>query len=242
MPDAPPPPDTSGDDPAASGRAPDETPEPIDLLQPLFREQPLRPEGAEAPPMWLWMTIFGVMLFGTYYLGNYIGDFSPTPWLQAPDPVGAQVAAAEPDVDGEGLYNSRCASCHQTSGQGVTGVFPPLDQSRWVTEAKGVFIRILLHGVEGEIEVRGAVYNGNMPAWGAQLSDAELAAIMTYVRTNWSNDAGPITADEVAAVREAEAGRTQKWTPAELDTEAGRSIPGAAAWALPADTTMAARR
>ena len=184
--------------------------EPLDLLSPFFRERDLEAEGAEAPPMWLWVSIFGVLLFGTYYLGSFVGDFSPYPWLQQPDVAAATpaAAAAAEAVDGAQVYQSRCANCHQQGGEGIAGVFPPLDDSRWVTGEKGVLIRILLHGMQGDVEVAGEVYNGNMPGW-AMLSDEELAAVMTHERTSWTNSAEPIQPEEVAAVRELLAGRSR---------------------------------
>jgi mono/diheme cytochrome c family protein len=194
------------------------TPEPIDMLAPLFREQPLPPEGMEAPPMWLWMTIFGVILFSTFYLGSYVGDFSPDPWLQSSDPPVA-AAGTEPEevaVSGSQIYSSRCANCHQGNGEGVAGAFPPLNKASWVTDNKGQIIRILLHGLVGEMEVRGNTYNGNMPAWGSQLSDAEIAAVITHVRQSWDNDASEVTKEEVATVREQTDGRTAPWQADEL--------------------------
>ncbi len=226
MPDADtprPPEDSSAEGEATKST---ESQEPIDQLRPLFREQPLPPEGGEAPPMWLWMTIFGVVLFGAYYLGSYVGDFSPYPWLQQPEltraaPAGA---AAGVSVDGAQIYSSRCASCHQANGQGVSGVFPPLDGADWVTGDKGRIIRILLHGMQGEVEVQGVAYNGVMPAWQNQLSDAEIAAVITHVRQTWSNDASEVTTGEVGRVREATTGRTAAWTAEELNANPG--IPG----------------
>jgi mono/diheme cytochrome c family protein len=210
----------------ATSSSSSERAEPIDLLAPLFREEPLRPEGGEAPPMWLWMTIFGVVLFGTYYLGNYIGDFSPNPWLQAPELAAVEPSgvAAEVTVSGAQIYNSRCSNCHQNNGQGVAGVFPPLDGTDWVTGDKGRIVRILLHGMQGPVEVQGVTYNGVMPAWGNQLSDEEIAAVITHVRQSWSNDASEVVADEVQRVREATEGRTDPWTAEELN--ANRGIPG----------------
>jgi len=211
---------------AAREEAADETPEPVDLLQPLFRESPLRPEGGEAPPMWLWMVIFGVMLFSVFYLGNYIGDFSPDPWLQSPDPV-AQATTAAPDeetVSGASVYSARCANCHQGNGEGVPNAFPPLNGTRWV-EDKGQIIRILLHGMQGPVDVRGSTYNGNMPAWGSVLSDKEIAAVITHVRQNWENDFPDVTAEEVAAVRGATDGRAEPWSATELDEDANQVVP-----------------
>jgi len=203
---------------SAQNSGTDASPEPIDMLAPLFREQPLPPEGMEAPPMWLWMVIFGVMLFSTFYLGSYIGDFSPNPWLQSTDPpvAAAGVEPEEVTVSGSQIYSSRCANCHQASGEGIAGAFPPLNKAAWVTDNKGQIIRILLHGMIGEVEVRGAKYNGNMPAWGTQLSDAEIAAVITHVRQSWENNASEVTAEEVKTVRDQTTGRTAPWEADEL--------------------------
>jgi mono/diheme cytochrome c family protein len=211
--------------------------EPIDQLAPYLREAPSPQEGAEAPPMWLWMAIFGVVLFGVFYLGRFTGDFSQYPWLQSPEAVPAQAAATAPQVDGSQLYSARCATCHQANGQGVTGVFPPLDGTDWVTGDKGRLIRILLHGMVGEMEVKGEVYNGNMPAW-SMLSDAEIAAVTTHERQSWGNDASEITAEEVAAVREATQGRSQPWTAEELNQPENQTVPVDDS-ASSADTTAA---
>jgi mono/diheme cytochrome c family protein len=175
--------------------------------------------------MWLWMVIFGTLLFGAFYLGNYVGDFSPDPWLQSTDPVAQATApAVEETISGSQIYSSRCANCHQGNGMGVPNAFPPLVGARWV-EDKGQIIRILLHGMQGPVEVKGTTYNGNMPAWGSILSDKEIAAVVTHVRQNWENDHPEVTAEEVAAVRETTSGRTQPWTAEELDQDANRTVP-----------------
>jgi mono/diheme cytochrome c family protein len=176
--------------------------------------------------MWLWMLIFGVLLFGTFYLGLYVGDFSPDPWLQSSDPV-AQSTAGPPTpepVSGSQIYNSRCATCHQSNGQGVSGAFPTLVGTEWV-EDEGRIIRILLHGMQGEVEVAGEVYNGNMPAWGGVLDDREIAAVITHVRQSWENDYGEVTPDAVTAVRGATEGRTQPWTAEELLRAENQTVP-----------------
>jgi len=206
---------------------PNETPEPIDMLAPLFREEPLRPEGGEAPPTWLWMIIFGVILFSTFYLGSYLGDFSADPWLQGRSLAAAsdEEDATEVVVDGGRIYNNRCQACHQADGQGVAGQFPPLVESEWVTGDKGRLIRILLHGMEGPMVVLGEEYNGVMPGWQRQLDDAEIAAVLTHIRSEWENDASEVTADEVAALREAESGRSNAWSAEELNDPANQGFP-----------------
>lgn len=219
--DTPSPSDPDAEPPAARDRSP----EPVDMLRPLFREEPLPPEGGEPPQMWLWILVFGVLLFSTFYLGLYIGDFSPDPWLQSPEPVAQRAGPPEPEpVSGAQVYSSRCASCHQSNGEGVANAFPPLIGTSWV-ETKGQIIRILLHGLQGEIEVKGETYNGNMPAWGSVLTDEEIAAVITHVRQSWTNDYGEVTVDEVAAVRSATEGRTEAWSPEELQQSENQAVP-----------------
>lgn len=118
-----------------------------------------------------------------------------------PDVVEAR-SDASPEVDGKRVYASICAACHQANGQGVAGAFPPLVQSRWVLEDPRRPIGIVLQGLAGEIEVRGQVYQGVMPAFGEQLSDEEVAAVLTYIRSAWGHDAEPVTPQEVAPLRE----------------------------------------
>lgn len=103
-------------------------------------------------------------------------------------------------VDGKALYASNCVACHQASGKGLPGVFPPLDGSEWVQGDARVLVNILLHGINGEIEVAGTAYKGLMPPF-KQLGDAELAAIASTIRSEWSNKAVAITPEQFAAER-----------------------------------------
>lgn len=134
--------------------------------------------------------------------------------------------AALQEADGKQVYMTRCVSCHQTNGKGISGVFPPLDGSEWVVDDKGRLVRIILNGLTGEIEVDGTTYSGAMPPWGMHLSDAEVAALSTYIRTSWSNDTTEVTTEEVKKVREAVQDRKNPWTAKELKQEAHSGIPG----------------
>ncbi len=97
-------------------------------------------------------------------------------------------------VDGKQLYVANCVACHQSSGKGLAGVFPPLDGSEWVVGDERIVANILLHGIDGEISVAGTLYKGNMPPF-KQLSDAELAAVASYMRSQWSNKAAALKPD-----------------------------------------------
>ncbi|HKH90966.1 MAG TPA: cytochrome c [Gemmatimonadaceae bacterium] len=126
------------------------------------------------------------------------------------------VAAKEQLQDGKQVYSTTCAACHQVSGEGTSGVFPPLVGSEWVTGDDAKLARIILHGLTGPIEVAGETYNGMMPPWGGTLKDADIAAVLTYVRSAWGNKAAPVTAARVASIRAATSSRATPWTAAEL--------------------------
>ena len=128
----------------------------------------------------------------------------------------ASPADAQQPPDGARIYATVCSSCHQASGEGVAGVFPPVAESEWVTEGPEQLVKIILHGVMGEMMVGGEVYSGMMPPWGGGLNDAEIAAVATYIRTNFGNEAGPVTAAIVAELRKTHASRKTPWTAEEL--------------------------
>jgi mono/diheme cytochrome c family protein len=124
----------------------------------------------------------------------------------------AAPAADEPTVaaavDGGALYNLHCMACHQASGAGVPGAFPPLaDHIGDLYAADPAFpIHVTLYGLQGQIVVNGVTYNGLMPAF-PHLSDAEIAALLNHTMLAWGDaeelgDAFvPYEADDVAAER-----------------------------------------
>ncbi|GAA5338040.1 cytochrome C-552 [Thermus antranikianii] len=112
-------------------------------------------------------------------------------------------------ADGAKLY-AQCAGCHQANGQGIPGAFPPLagHLSEVLAKQGGreYLIKVLLWGLQGQIEVKGVKYNGVMPAFG-QLKDEEIAALLNHIATAWGDDKKvqgfkPFTAAEVKALRE----------------------------------------
>jgi mono/diheme cytochrome c family protein len=185
---------------------------------PIYREKAEPRDGYQPIPMWLLLPVFALLLWGGWYLGAHSWRLSSRSirWFAAltslpvdgPQPL-------DPMLLGRRVYAS-CASCHQADGQGVAGAYPPLAGAEWVTGDPRVLSRILLHGLEGPISVRGAVYSGVMPAW-ANLSDAEIAAVLTYIRNSWGNEAGDVPSDLVAEVRRSVSTRTTPWSAEELD-------------------------
>ena len=125
----------------------------------------------------------------------------------------------DPVALGKKLFVDRgCVACHQFTGMGLPGQFPPLARSEWVQGAPERPIRILLNGLQGPTQIHGQTYNNAMPAFGAALGDNEIAALLTYIRQEWGNRAAPVDSAEVAAVRAATKARTIPWTSAELES------------------------
>ena len=128
------------------------------------------------------------------------------PGTNADTAAAPSVASAPAAGSGEQLYQ-RCVTCHQTTGQGVPGAFPPLAGGEHANAANpSVPIRIVLYGLQGTITVKGQQFSGLMPAYGTgiQMTDQEVAAVLTYVRSSWGNSASAITPEQVAAERSAQ--------------------------------------
>ena len=111
-------------------------------------------------------------------------------------------SATTPAALGAELFLKNCSACHQPSGAGVPGAFPPLDGSPYVTsENTARMAAIMIYGLMGPIKVNGLQYVGAMMPMGAQLTDEELAAIATYIRSSWSNKSSAVSAEVFAQVR-----------------------------------------
>lgn len=89
----------------------------------------------------------------------------------------------------QSLYMDNCSACHQATGKGVKGAFPPLAGSPLVQGDPRVVATTVLNGRAG------------MPAFKDDLSDADLAAILTYVRGSWGNKGAPMKPADIAAAR-----------------------------------------
>lgn len=181
-------------------------------IHPQQQRENREPQEGSNPMPWFVIILTALLLgFGVLYIARSaivnvpaMGDGRSTAELQ-----GAALVAVGAAVDGAAVYASRCVACHQASGAGLPGAFPPLAGSEWVAGKETTLIALVLHGATGSLTVKGSTYNGAMPAFGAQLQDAELAAVLTHVRSQWGNSAAPVTADTVATVRKETAARTE---------------------------------
>jgi nitrite reductase (NO-forming)/hydroxylamine reductase len=115
----------------------------------------------------------------------------------------AEVASGAMDdvmARGESVFLGTCAACHQPTGQGLPGAFPPLAGSDFLAGNRREVMQAALFGLSGPITVNGVEYNGVMPSVG-YLSDQELADALTYVFNSWGNAYAAVSVDEVAALR-----------------------------------------
>lgn len=186
----------------------------------LLREKPEPTEGYSPLPLMLLGLMSGLVFFSAIYLGRYSGGFNPMVYDErvVPGMIGAGApppAPVDPRVLGKRVFTN-CAACHQTTGLGLPGAFPPLAGSEWAQGTENRIIRIVLDGVSGPITVKGMSFNNTMPAFGPLLRDEQIADVLTYVRSEWGNKAPPVSPDKVKEIRAAIASHTGPWSPAEL--------------------------
>ena len=117
---------------------------------------------------------------------------------------------------GAAHYERLCAGCHGTDGLALDGEAPPLAGSSWVAGPETRLIRIVIHGVRGPIQVGDKIYDREMPGVGSKLSDRELAAMLSFVRSRWGASSATIEAEAVRRVRVAAGKRGRYWTVEEL--------------------------
>ena len=209
-----------------------ETPDLTEVHAAIQREH--KDPSADVTPVPLWVTLLcGVAVcWAGVYIGMFHGGFSANvfneyesdpgriKWfaLPAPPKGTAGPAAAEDMVAiGKGVYGTVCQACHQPNGMGAPGVAPALAGSEWVLGSEKRIAGIILKGLMGPVTVKGATFSGAvMPAQEAQLSDKKIAAVMTYVRQEWGNKAGPVQPAQIAAARKEFKSRANPWTEADL--------------------------
>ena len=139
----------------------------------------------------------------------------------------ATAAFAQDDIKvsaerGKATYMVTCLACHQVTGAGIPGAFPPFDGSEWVTGDTKRLVALVLKGYTGPITVKGVNYNNVLIAVDTQFpqlkDDAKLADVLNYIRTAWSNKADKaITPDFIKTVREEFKDRTTPWNAADIE-------------------------
>ena len=140
--------------------------------------------------------------------------------------LSATAAIAQEDIKvtaerGKMVYMQTCMACHQLTGMGIPGAFPPLAKTEYVTTDNRRLVAIVLKGISGVMTVDGKIYATGMPqpelTFPILKDDKNVADVLNYVRTSFGNETKEaITPEFVAEVRKEFAGRTTQWTEAEL--------------------------
>ena len=176
-------------------------------------------------PLWLIISFAVLVYWGALYFDARGGGFH----AQVYEPYRSieEVATLQPKTaEGEALARGRrvfqvyCMVCHQASGLGTPGQFPPLAGSEWaLAQSPNRIIRLVLNGGQGPIQVKGQTFGAAaMPPWKDLLKDEDIAAVLTYVRQNkdWGNSAPEVKPEQIKAIRDKIKDRTEPFTAEEL--------------------------
>jgi mono/diheme cytochrome c family protein len=194
--------------------------------------------GLEPLSIWL-IAIYAIAIFfGGAYLGRFSGSFTAEaldppvhPAYQPPPgatPAGPQGATDTPAERGKKVFSANCATCHQANGQGVAGQYPPLAGSEYVINGTRRPAMIVLKGLEGPLTVKGSHFGtAVMQPWEKTLTDQKIADVLTYIRSEWGNNASPVTPEQIAGLRKELAGHPGSWHEADLQAiPADANLPG----------------
>jgi mono/diheme cytochrome c family protein len=209
-----------------------ESPDITEVHAPTKREFSEPSANVTPLPMWLTGVCAAVMVWaGTYFgvfhgglSGNVYNEYESSPEklfglpATAKGPGAGGPAAAQTLAEQGKAVFGNCVVCHQAGGTGVAGQFPPLAGSEWVNGSEKRLVAILLKGLTGPITVQGAQhsYSGNMVGWETALSDKKIAAVASYIRSQWGNQGPEISEAKVAAAKKEFAGQKAQWKEAEL--------------------------
>src|ERR1700738_3026630 len=194
--------------------------------------------GLEPLSIWL-IAVYGfAVFFGGAYLGRYSGSFSG----EALDPpihpmkkggggpqAQEQQVALSPAERGKKVFMANCAVCHRATGLGSeTQGYPPLAGSEYVNGGSRRNAMIVLKGLQGPLKVKGKQFGSAvMQPWDKTLNDQKIADVLTYERSEGGNNASPVTAEQIAALRKELASHPESFTEPDLEkVPANEDLPG----------------
>src|SRR5262252_4982647 len=196
--------------------------------------------GAEPLSIWL-IAIYGLAIFfGGAYLGRYSGNFTsggldpmgapPLPKKAvAGGPAGGEQAELSPRDRGKKVFSANCQTCHQATGLGVPGQYPPLAGSEFTNGGSRRMGMIVLKGLQGPDTRKGQQYGtALMQPWDKTLTGNQMADDMTYERSEWGNNASPITPEQIAALRKELANHPESFVEHDILAAPDEDIPGGA--------------
>jgi len=199
--------------------------------------------GLEPLSIWL-IAVYGLaVFFGGAYLGRYSGNFGgdgldplggPPPTKKGITPGPGPEQELSPRDRGKKIFAANCQTCHQANGLGVAGQYPPLAGSEFTTGGSRRPGMIVLKGLQGPVTVKGQKFGSAvMQPWDKTLTDQKIADVLTYERSEWGNNASPVTAEQIAALRKELANHPDSFTEPDLmgvptDAELPGGTPGGA--------------
>jgi mono/diheme cytochrome c family protein len=167
-----------------------------------------------AAPIWIILLTLLLLFLGAVYFDRHSGWFDKqvyAPYTSADELASYQPKSGEASrlTHGKTVYETACGVCHGSDGLGKPAQAPPLAGSEWVAKDITSLARIPLAGLNGPIQVKDRDWNLSMAPMGASLSDADLSAVLTYIRESWGNKNGAVSADQIKAARAAISGNPQ---------------------------------
>ncbi len=174
-------------------------------------QTPQEQKGPTAP-VWIFALTLLLLFAGGVYFDRHSGWFDPqvyTPYgsSDALDLYQPKSGIASIMAQGKTAYGSICAACHGDDGMGKPGQAPPLAGSEWVKAAGYKRLEEIPQlGLNGSVHVLGQEWNLSMAPMGAALSDADLAAVLTYIRNSWGNKGSAVDDSDIKTMRAALAG------------------------------------
>lgn len=172
------------------------------------------PKGEKSltAPVWIFALTLLLLFGGAVYFDRCSGWFDSQ--VYAPYTSGDELEAYQPKsgaaavlAEGKKEYGMICAACHGDDGLGKPGQAPPLAGSEWVNSPDFKRMEEIPQlGLNGNLHVAGQEWNLSMAPMGAALSDSDLAAVLTYIRSSWGNKASPVSDTDIKAMRAAVAG------------------------------------
>ena len=174
--------------------------------------------GTAQIPMGIMIVLILLGYIGCYKVDQLNANFAAN--VHAPFTEPDEVASLAPSAEellvarGKQIYSKSCVACHQANGAGSGTDIPPLAGSEWVLGDPATIVAITQKGLIGPISVAGKTYGaGTMTPAGETLSADELAAVISYVRTEWGNGGSTISTDAVNAARQkvSDSGQSGQW-------------------------------
>src|SRR5437868_5231839 len=200
--------------------------------------------GLEPLSLWLIGVYSLALFFGGAYLGRYSGGFSgdsldpgsvPTAKKGGPGGGGEQQQQElTPAERGKKVFAANCQVCHQADGQGsASQSYPPLAGSEFTNGGSRRAAMIVMKGLQGPVTVKGQKFGSAVMQPWESLGDQKVADVLTYERSEWGNNASPVTKEQVAALRKELASHPSSFNESEILGTADQDLPGGEGGAPP---------